>query len=73
MNVRALPVRYGVGTMTAGLLRQRAKEFKGNTRDAFNLAADNVSVGLSIPVMCVQSSTAPCHSTKTATANKETP
>lgn len=49
MNVRALPVRYGVGTMTADLLRQRAKEFKGNTRDAFNLSADNVSVGLSIP------------------------
>lgn len=49
MNVQALPVRYGVGTMTAGLLRQRAKEFHGTTRDAFNLAADNVSVGLSIP------------------------
>lgn len=49
MNVQAFPNRYGVGTMTAGLLRQRAKEFTGTTRDAFNLAADNVSVGLSIP------------------------
>lgn len=49
MNVQAFPKRYGVGTMTAGLLRQRAKEFTGTTRDAFNLAADNVSVGLSIP------------------------
>lgn len=49
MNVQALPERYGVGTMTAGLLRQQAKEFHGLTRDAFNLAADHVSVGLSIP------------------------
>lgn len=49
MNVQELPERYGVGTMTAGLLRQRAKEFHGLTRDAFNLAADNVSVGMSIP------------------------
>lgn len=49
MNVQAFPKRYGVDTMTAGLLRQRAKEFTGTTRDAFNLAADNVSVGLSIP------------------------
>ena len=49
MNVQALPARYGVDTMTAGLLRQRAKEFHGTTRDAFNLAADNVSVGLPIP------------------------
>lgn len=49
MSVHQLPQRYGVGTMTAGLLRQRAKEFTGTTRDAFNLAADNVSVGLSIP------------------------
>ena len=49
MNVRAFQKRCGVGTMTAGLLRQRAKEFTGTTRDAFNLAADNVSVGLSIP------------------------
>ena len=49
MNVQALPARYGVGTITAGLLRQRAKEFHGTTRDAFNLAARNVSAGLSIP------------------------
>lgn len=49
MNVQALPVRYGVCTMTAGLLRQRAKEFHGLTRDALNCAADNVSVGMSIP------------------------
>lgn len=49
MNVQAFPKRYGVGTMTAGLLRRRAKEFHGTTRDAFNLAADNVSIGLSIP------------------------
>ena len=40
MNVQALPVRYGVGTMTAGLLRQRAKEFHGLTRNAFNRAAN---------------------------------
>lgn len=49
MNVQALPARFGVGTMTAGLLRQRAKQYHGTTRDAFNLAADNVSVGLPIP------------------------
>ena len=49
MNVQASPKRYGVGTMTAGLLRQRAQEFHGTTRGAFYLAADNVSVGLSIP------------------------
>ena len=49
MNVQALPVRYGVGTMTAGLLRQRAKEFHGLPRNAFNRAADNVSVGMPIP------------------------
>ena len=49
MNVQALPVRYGVGTTAAGILRQRAQEFHGTTRDAFNLAADNVCVGLSIP------------------------
>lgn len=49
MNVHQLPQRYSAGTMTAGLLRQRAKEFTGTTRDAFNLAADNVSTGLSIP------------------------
>ena len=48
-NVVTLPQRYGVGSMTAGLLRQRAQEFHGNTRDAFIMAATNVSVGLSIP------------------------
>ena len=49
MNVQALPVRYSVRAMTADQLRQRANEFQGTTRDAFNLAADNASVGLSIP------------------------
>lgn len=49
MSVHQLPQRYSVGTMTAGLLRQHAKEFHGLTRDAFNRAADNVSVGMSIP------------------------
>lgn len=49
MNVQTFHNRYGAGTMTAGILRQRAKEFTGTTRDAFNLAAYTVSVGLSIP------------------------
>lgn len=49
MNVQTFPNRYGAGTMTAGTLRQRAKEFTGTTRDAFNLAAYNVSVGMAIP------------------------
>ena len=49
MNVQAVPALYGVCTMTAGLLRQRAKEFHGTTRDAFNLAADNVNINLAIP------------------------
>lgn len=40
---------FGTRDLTASALRQRANEFTGTTRDAFNLAADNVSVGLSIP------------------------
>lgn len=35
--------------MTAGLLRQRATEFRGNTRDAFNMAADYISAAMPIP------------------------
>lgn len=43
------PTGFVVSNMTAGLLRQHAKEHHGNARDAFNLAADRVSCGLSIP------------------------
>ena len=40
---------FGIRDLIASDLRRRANEFTGTTRDAFNLAADNVSVGLSIP------------------------
>uniref|UniRef100_A0A7M2QN45 Uncharacterized protein n=1 Tax=feces metagenome TaxID=1861841 RepID=A0A7M2QN45_9ZZZZ len=42
-------INSGTRTLTAAVLRQHAKEHHGTTRDAFLLAADNVSVGLSIP------------------------
>lgn len=40
---------FGSRDLTASILRKHAKEQHGTTRDAFLLAADNVSVGLSIP------------------------